>query len=784
MRVADRVHKYFFNNGLLTPQANRERFLKRKNEIDRAVVAESARWGDAKRSTPLTREDWLAAVNQVLNYFNSRSGIVLDQLKNDQLYPNAVAPTFSKHGGLFSEQMLLSINQPGGTVYYTTDGTDPRLPGGAVSQSAKIYSGGSVDLKESATVKARALNGGEWSALNEADFFRAQAAPGLVISEIMYHPPNIGAVNGDEFEFLELYNSSSTTLDLSGAAFTNGITYTFPMGSTIAPQGYLLLVSNPTAFANKYPGVRFHGTYSGQLSDAGERLTLIHANKAVLLTFDYGDAAPWPVTPDGFGFSLVLRNPANTPDIDLAVSWRASTRSGGSPGTADPAPTIAEVLVNEVLTHTDPPAIDSIEISNPTPSAVDISHWYLSDAKGTPRKFKIPANTVLQPGGYVVFTETQFNAPSAGLNGFALSSHGEDIYLFSADESGNLTGYSHGISVGAAENNVSFGRHVTSDGKVHYVAQRQNTFGSANAGPKVGPIVIDEFVPAPATGSDEFIELFNITGSTVNLFDPAFPTNTWRIGGVNFNFPQGSTLEANSRALIVPIAPATFRTKYNIPATVKVFGPYTGNLQDTGEELSLYKPDAPDVGTNGVVTVPYILVDRVDYSNEAPWPSNLAGQSLQRINAQAFGDEPANWRVLTQATPGAAPATTRPTYSTWAAQHFNSSELANPAVSGEQADPDQDGASNYAEFISGTNPRSGAEFLALRTTLEGANLAFSFNAVSGRTYTLQSTDSLLPGAVWRDEQTVRATTTGQSSFTLPQPSGATSRYYRVKVTAD
>ena len=68
------MHRALFNGGLLTPRACTAQFLARKARIDRAVVGESARWGDAKRGTPMTRDvEWVTAINAVLNnYFPQR----------------------------------------------------------------------------------------------------------------------------------------------------------------------------------------------------------------------------------------------------------------------------------------------------------------------------------------------------------------------------------------------------------------------------------------------------------------------------------------------------------------------------------------------------------------------------------------------------------------------------------------------------------------------------------------------------------------------------------------
>src|SRR5207248_189291 len=161
------------------------------------------------------------------------------------------------------------------------------------------------------------------------------------------------------------------------------------------------------------------------------------------------------------------------------------------------------------------------------------------------------------------------------------SEDGEDAYLSASSSAGTLSGFREGVSFAASESDVPFGRYTTSTGRVDFVAMSAPTFGAANAYPKVGPIVINELMYHPASGGDEFVELRNITGHDVPLFDPANPGNTWQLtDGILFVFPTGVTIPINGLALIVPIDPATFRTKYSIPAAVQIYGPYTGALNN------------------------------------------------------------------------------------------------------------------------------------------------------------------------------------------------------------
>jgi hypothetical protein len=70
-------------------------------------------------------------------------------------------------------------------------------------------------------------------------------------------------------------------------------------------------------------------------------------------------------------------------------------------------------LHHEALTHTDLPQVDSIELYNPNSSAASIANWFITDSRGQPFKFRIPAGdsrATIPAKGYVVFTENDWNA--------------------------------------------------------------------------------------------------------------------------------------------------------------------------------------------------------------------------------------------------------------------------------------------------------------------------------------------------------------------------------------
>lgn len=651
LRVADRVQRYCFNGGVLTPEAARERFLRRMNELDRAVICESARWGDAKRPTsPLTRTDWLSACNTVLNDFiANRTAVLLDQLRADGLYPAIDPPEFSQFGGLLpvGGQIRLSSPKGEGTIYYTLDGSDPRGRGGAVGASAVAYSAPLI-LTTATQVRARVLSGNSWSAVVEPVFYPDQPFTDLQVTEIMYNPPSVGSTAGDEFEFVELKNVGTSSLELTGISFSSGIGFSFADGTVVGPGQFLVLGRNEAQLIAKYPGLKVHGIFSGKLDNSGETLTLQHPIAGPIWSMTYGDRSPWPVTADGLGFSLVPRDPSVGGDLSDGTRWRASGSLGGSPGRDDTQQPIPGVLVNEVLASTVGNQPDQVELFNPTAASVNVGGWWLTDDPSEPKKFRLPPGTLIAPGGYVVFNEPQFNPNPGSPTSFSFSNEGESVYLFSANAAGELTGYSDGFSFGASSPGYSFGRYQTSTKEIHFPALASRTFGGPNAGPLVGPVVISEVQYHPSPEYDEFIELQNLSAAPVPLFDVAHPTNTWRISGVGFSFPTNVTLAPGGLALITILEPNVFREKYRVPATVPIFGPYAGALQDEGERIGVGMPIEPS--TNGVF---YVTVDSVRYRSAAPWPTeaNGRGPSLQRRALDQYGDDPVNW-FTSGMTPG------------------------------------------------------------------------------------------------------------------------------------
>jgi CotH kinase protein/Lamin Tail Domain/Chitobiase/beta-hexosaminidase C-terminal domain/Bacterial TSP3 repeat len=745
-QFGDRIQKHLFNGGALTPTNNVARLLTPAAILHHALVGESARWGDARKNpTPgntfgtgqtFTPDQWWQPEIDKLatNFLRTLTATNIARFRAGGLYPNVGAPEFNQFGGAVPAAFSLVIihTNATGVIYFTTDGADPRVYGtGAVAPTALAYSA-PVPLNTPTLVRCRVLSGGQWSALVEAVFFPPQDLSKLSITEIMYNPPALGVTNGDDFEFLELKNAGTNTLNLSGLTFTAGLSFTFSNGTLLAPGAFFVLARDAAAFNLKYPGVIVNGLYSSRLDNNGETLTLSHALGATIFSVTYDDEAPWPVAADNFGFSLVPKNPGATQAPDNGAGWRASADPGGSPGADDPPPSMAPILINEVLTASTPPQVDQIELLNPTSTNVDIGGWFLSDDPTVPRKYRIAYGTAVAAGGFLVFDETQFNASPRTNDSFSLSSHGESVYLFSGDANTNLTGYSHGFSFDAAPPGISFGRYVNSVGDEQFPAQLAASFMHANSGPRVGPLVINEIHYHPAPGGDEFVELQNISESAVVLFDPAYPANTWRLNGVGYSFPTNLNLEASGLLLLVATNPVAFRAKYGVPASVPILGPYAGALQKSGERLKLQRPDSPD--SNGLA---YITVDEIRYNDKAPWPpaADGSGPSLQRKEVAAYGNDPINWEALGP-TPG-LPSSAADTDGDGLPDAWEVAHGTDRFAPDADADPDNDGATNWQEYLAGTDPQSAQSSLKIEPVAVGdGTVTMQFFAVSNRTYSV------------------------------------------------
>jgi len=158
----DRIYKHCFHDGLLRPGGLTPSFEYRMNEISVPLIPETARWQPSSAdSLPWDRDgEWQDEWDYVTDtYFAQRTGILLDQLRAQGWYP-VEAPEFDPHGGEIQAGFSPTITSGAGTIYITQDGSDPRLPGGAVNPAAQAFNGSTV----TATLIAKE---GDWKYLDD-----------------------------------------------------------------------------------------------------------------------------------------------------------------------------------------------------------------------------------------------------------------------------------------------------------------------------------------------------------------------------------------------------------------------------------------------------------------------------------------------------------------------------------------------------------------------------------------------------------------------------------------
>jgi hypothetical protein len=625
-----------------------------------------------------------------------------------------------------------------------------------------------------------------FGAANVAASVAAQST--LKVNEWMAEP----ASGSDWFE---VYNPGSLPVVLGGLRLTD--TFGTPDSYRIPGLSFIGVASNAfTRFEADNPSQPQGPEHVNfKLSKSGDSIYLLASNNATVI-----DAIT-------FGAQQTDVSEGRLPD--------GSTNIVRFPGTATPSDSnflpLTDVVVNEVLTHTDAPLEDAIELRNLTSTPVNIGGWFLSDDKDYLRKFRIPNNATIPANGYVVFYEIAFNNDTNGVP-FALSSTGDQVYLSVAATNGAMTGYRAIAKFGAAANGVSFGRYQNSVGKIDYPQMSAHTFGHdhpatldefrmgaglSNSYPKVGPVVISEImyhppdiiVPSVSTNDnvvEEFIELHNSGITPAPLYDPGAPTNTWRLrDAIDYNFPLNTSIAPGGYLLVVSFDPATnlaakaqFQARYGSNSVL--YGPYSGKLDNSNERIELYKPDPPN--TNGVI--PYVLVEKIEYEDRGSWPTNAdgLGLSLQRISVTGYANDPTNWIAATP-TPGPSGIMDSDgdgLPDDWEMQHgLNKND-----PSDASQDPDHDGMTNLQEYLSGTDPQDGQSYLRLQCSAVNDGAAIlQFTAVAGRSYTVLYRSAADSGA-WQKFMDVAAPATTQI-ITLYDASATANhrRFYRLVTPA-
>lgn len=448
---------------------------------------------------------------------------------------------------------------------------------------------------------------------------------GWVISEIQYHPAD--RPDGKNLEFVELQNTEVFPEDLSGYRLEGELNITFPENTMVPAGGYVVVAPQPADLAAVF---EIEGVLAGstnRLSNSSGTLRLRNPAGAVLLEVTYSDQSPWPVAADGGGPSLVLARPSYGERDPRA--WLASAQVGGSPGRAEPSREHAwpNVVLNELLAHTDPPSRDFVEIYYQGAGTMDLTDCILTDDPSTAR-FRIPASTILTTGGSVAFDESQL--------GFGLSAAGESLFLFTPDG----TRVIDAVKFGPQANGVAFGRFP--DGSPHWSELAEPTPGSANAAPLARDIVINELMYHPLSDDDrdEYVELHNRGTQAVDV-------SGWQlVDGVSLTLPAGTVIPPGG-FLVVAADVTWLRANHPNLNESNSVGNFSGSLSNRGERVALAAPEEWVATNNGVreTNVVFVVVDEVTYGDGGRWGrwSDGGGSSLELVDPRADNRLAANW---------------------------------------------------------------------------------------------------------------------------------------------
>lgn len=158
-----------------------------------------------------------------------------------------------------------------------------------------------------------------------------QVSDSVILNEINYK----SADAFDPGDWVELYNNSDSSVDLSGWRFNDDSnSYAIPVGTQLGAREYLVLCKDLAAFQLHFPSVsNAIGDIGFGLSGSGERIQLLDATLSVVDDVEYNNQPPWPIPPTGLGPTLELHQPG----LENANprNWRASTASHGTPGAAN-----------------------------------------------------------------------------------------------------------------------------------------------------------------------------------------------------------------------------------------------------------------------------------------------------------------------------------------------------------------------------------------------------------------------------------------------------------------
>lgn len=429
--LADRIHKHFFNGGAMTAEKSIARLRRRFEEMRPGFSAEARRWNYQ------TVASWESYVNSWLNSrLTLRSTSMMQRLRQAGMYPDLLAPDLSQHGGSLPVGSGITMNTNATAIYYTLDGSDPRLSGGGINPSALSarFSDGVREPEDFIVSGAvwKYLDDGsdQGSAWNETSYDDSSWASGP--SQLGYGETDLSTtvgfidvdpVAGGTQKNATTYFRKTVTIDSpsdfsnfvvrlryddGAAVYVNGTeiarTSTLPPGAAYDTYATGNTPSEGTYFDYEVPSSRFvdgentiaveiHNVSAGSsdirfdliLSGEVDLTNGSNITEPIVLTgptifqaraFNSSTNEWSPLTSTFFSIDTV---PADSSNLVISeIHYRPA-----DPGTPE-----------EVAVSTDRDDFEFIELLNPSASPVDLTGVYFDDGIS----FFFPENTILEAG--------------------------------------------------------------------------------------------------------------------------------------------------------------------------------------------------------------------------------------------------------------------------------------------------------------------------------------------------------------------------------------------------
>ena len=462
MQFTDRVNMYFFNGGILSAAPNIQRWMARADQIDLAIIAESARWGDAQIHPPRTKDDWEGQNNYMVNtFFPARTQIVINQMRSVNMFPDMALISFNQHGGEIIpgfELLMSQSNGTPGTIYYTLDGSDPRLWGGSINPNAAIFE----DATTSMTLISRGSvwrykddgsdQGAAWRYLNFNDDSWAAGPAQLGYGDndeatvVGYGPSSSNKYPTTYFRHVFNVENASDFTELSlgivrddgAVVYINGVEATPRINMQSGNINYLTWASGSNVPVGGADESTFY-TYDidPDILLDGSNIIAVEIHQVNGTSSDISFDLELAGTIAGSASPPIILDRTTTVKARTyhAGRWGAMTETRFTVGLQGLV--INEFMASNQVTLEDPDEPgefpDWIEIYNGTPGTVDLEGMYLTDDFQDLAKWQIGAGVTIDPGQYILFYADDDGTQGVYHTNYKLSISGETIALVGSD---------------------------------------------------------------------------------------------------------------------------------------------------------------------------------------------------------------------------------------------------------------------------------------------------------------------------------------------------------------